>query len=204
MPETSINPRRIREHLRKRWWIYLAGALLMCFLNNLVYTVTRPRTPEANLLRVLLVNVNAPEDALDALDGNLLPAAQAADEAVREVAFEPLAYLGPEDASSNVLLAVKLTAGGADLYIADEAGFEAMAAMGGCAALEAADFPGAELLYATDADTGEAYPCGILLPAETIFGGAEGDAYLFASAGADNPEAALAALHNLAERDRSE
>ncbi len=204
MPETSINPRRIREHLRKRWWVYLAGALLMCFLNNLVYTVTRPRTPNSELLRVMLVNVNAPEGALDALAGALLPVARAADEAVREVAFEPLTYLGPEDASTNVLLAVKLTAGGADLYIADEAGFEAMAVMGGCAALEAADFPGAELLCATDADTGEAYPCVIQLPAEALFDGAEGDLYLFASAGADNPEAALAALQNLAETDRSE
>lgn len=198
MPETKLDPRRIREHLRKRWPIYIAGALLLCFLNNLVYTVTRPRTPEGALLRVMLVNVNAPEGDLDALAAALLPAAQAAEPGVREVAFEPLTYLGPDDPGSAALLAVKLTAGGADLYIADAAGFEALAAMGGCAPLEEQDFPGARLLWATDADAREA--CGMRLPAGAIFPGAEGDVYLFASAGADNPAAALAALHNLAEK----
>ena len=61
MPEVQLSPRRIREHLRRRWYFYLAGIVLLCFLNNLVYTVTRPRTPERALLRVMLVNVDAPE-----------------------------------------------------------------------------------------------------------------------------------------------
>ncbi len=182
MPETGLSPNRIREHLRKRWYLYLAGALLVCLLNNLIYTVTRPRVPERALLHVMLVNVDAPDSELERLEATLLTAAQAAEPDVRAVELEPLQYLGESDAGSNILLATKFAAGGADLYIADEAGYEVMAARGFCAALDAENLPGAELL--TDPETGER--CAVRMDAGAIFVDAEGEIYLFVSAGADN------------------
>lgn len=195
MPETGLSPNRIREHLRKRWYLYLAGALLVCLLNNLIYTVTRPRVPERALLHVMLVNVDAPDSELERLEQALLTAAQAAEPDVRAVELEPLQYLGESDAGSNILLATKFAAGGADLYIADEAGYEVMAARGFCAALDAENLPGAELL--TDPETGER--CAVRLDAGAIFGDAEGEVYLFVSAGADNPAAARSALKILTD-----
>lgn len=193
MPEVQLSPRRIREHLRRRWYFYLAGIVLLCFLNNLIFTVTRPRTPERALLRVMLVNVDAPEAELERLEARLLTAAQAAEPEVREVEIEPLQYLGESDAGSNILLTTRFVSGGADLYIADAASCEVMAARGYCAALDESGLFGAELL--TDPETGEA--CAVRLDTGAVFSDAEGEVCLFVSAGADNPAAALAALQNL-------
>ena len=219
MPEVRLSPRRIREHFRRRWPVYLAGIVLLCFLNNLIFTVTRPRIPERTLLHVMLVNVDTPDAELEGLEARLLTAAQAAEPEVRAVELEPLSYLGENDAGSAILLATKFAAGGADLFIADEAGYEAMAARGFCAALDAATLqdaqpdpaalPGAksdtvapdtgsaqvmELLF--DPETGD--PCAVRLNADAILADAKGDICIFVSAGADNPDAALAALQNLA------
>ena len=193
MPEVQLSPRRIREHLRRRWPVYLAGVVLLCFLNNLIYTVTRPRVPERALLHVMLINVDAPDAELEVLEQTLLTAAQAAEPDVRAVEFEPLQYLGENDAGSTILLATKFAAGGADLYIADEAGFAAMAARGGCAPLDAERLTGGEPL--PDPETGEG--CAVRLDAQAVFADTEGDIYLFVSAGADNPAAAEAALRTL-------
>ena len=193
MPETGLSPNRIREHLRKRWYLYLAGALLVCLLNNLIYTVTRPRVPERALLHVMLVNVDAPDSELERLEQALLTTAQAAEPDVRAVELEPLQYLGESDAGSNILLATKFAAGGADLYIADEAGFAAMAARGCCAALDLEGLPQGEPAF--DPETGAS--CAVRMDAGAIFAYAEGEIYLFVSAGAYNPAAAEAALRTL-------
>lgn len=193
MPETGLSPNRIREHLRRRWPIYLVGILLLCFLNNLIYTATRPRVPERALLHVMLINVDAPDAELERLEARLLPAAQAAEPDVRAVEFEPLQYLGESDAGSTILLATKFAAGGADLYIADEAGFAAMAARGCCAALDLEGLAQGEPAF--DPETGAS--CAVRMDAGAIFGNAEGEIYLLVSAGADNPAAAEAALRTL-------
>lgn len=193
MPEVQLSACRIREHLRRRWPVYLAGIALLCFLNNLIYTVTRPRVPERALLHAMLVNVDAPEAELEALEQALLTAAQSAEPDVRAVELEPLSYLGEQDAGSAILLATKFAAGGADLFIADEAGYEAMAARGFCAALDAGALPGAELL--ADPETGDS--CAVRLDAGAVLPDAEGKICAFVSAGADNPTAAEAALRAL-------
>ena len=193
MPETGLSPNRIQEHLRRRWYIYLIGAVLLCFLNNLVFTVTRPRVPERALLHAMLVNVDAPDSQLEALEYALLAAAQSAEPDVRAVELEPLQYLGENDAGPAILLTTKFAAGGADLFIADEAGYEAMAARGFCAALDAGALPGAELL--TDPETGES--CAVRLDAGNVLPGAQGKICVFVSSGADNPAAAEVALRAL-------
>ena len=193
MPEVQLSPRRIREHFRRRWFVYLAGIVLLCFLNNLVFTVTRPRVPERALLHVMLVNIDAPDSQLEALEQTLLSAAQTAEPDVRAVELEPLTYLGENDAGSTILLATKFAAGGADLFISDEAGYEAMAARGFCAALDESGLPGAELLY--DPETGDI--CAVRLDAGDVFADAGGEICILVSAGADNPAAAEAALQAL-------
>ena len=193
MPEVQLSPRRIREHLRRRWYFYLAGIVLLCFLNNLIFTVTRPRTPERALLRAMLVNVDATDAELERLEGLLLTAAQAAEPEVRAVEIEPLQYLGEQDAGSNILLATRFVSGGADLYIADEVSYEVMAARGYCAALDVENLPQGEAAY--DPETGAS--CAVRMDAGAILADAEGEIYLFVSAGADNPAAAEAALQAL-------
>ncbi len=193
MPEVQLSPHRIREHLRRRWYFYLAGIVLLCFLNNLIFTVTRPRTPERALLRVMLVNVDAPEAELERLEERILAAAQAAEPELREVEIELLQYLGESDAGSNILLATRFVSGGADLYIADEVSYEVMAARGYCAALDLENLPDGEPAF--DPETGES--CAVRLDAGAILAEGEGEVYLFVSAGADNPAAARAALENL-------
>ena len=46
MPEGGMRRARLRAHLRRCWMIYLAGAVAVVLLNNLIYTVTRPRASE--------------------------------------------------------------------------------------------------------------------------------------------------------------
>ena len=193
MPETGLSPNRIREHLRRRWYFYLAGIVLLCFLNNLVYTVTRPRTPERALLRVMLVNVDAPEAELERPEERILAAAQAAEPEVRAVEIELLQYLGESDAGSNILLTTRFVSGGADLYIADAVSYEVMAARGYCAALDTENLPDGEPAF--DPETGES--CAVQIDAGAVFSDAEGEVYLFVSAGADNPAAARSALETL-------
>ena len=193
MPEVRLSPRRVREHFRRRWPVYLAGIVLLCFLNNLIFTVTRPRTPERALLRVMLVNVDAPEAELERLEARLLTAAQAAEPEVRAVEIEPLQYLGESDAGSNILLTTRFVSGGADLYIADKVSYEVMAARGYCAALDLENLPDGEPAF--DPETGEG--CAVRLDAGAVFSDAEGEVCIFVSAGADNPAAAKAALQNL-------
>ena len=59
MPETGLSPNRIREHLRRRWYIYLIGAVLLCFLNNLIFTVTSDVPGETDSLYVESIPLDA-------------------------------------------------------------------------------------------------------------------------------------------------
>ena len=68
-----------------------------------------------------------------------------------------------------------------------------MAARGYCAALDLENLPDGEPAY--DPETGEG--CAVRIDAGAVFSDAEGEVYLFVSAGADNPAAARSALENL-------
>ena len=58
MPEGGMSRARLRAHLRRCWAVYLVGAVAVLLLNNLIYTVTRPRASEEETLRVMLLNVD--------------------------------------------------------------------------------------------------------------------------------------------------
>lgn len=116
MPEGSITRQKIRDHLRRLWPVYLAGFALLIFLNNLVYTVTRPAYGDDATLKIVLLNadISIEEDSLL--------------EKTRHLGFETVEILplsiAAGDASSEMLLYAQLISGFGDIYIADDAGLK--------------------------------------------------------------------------------
>jgi len=126
MPETGFSPRRIKDHLRKWIGLYLAGMIAVCFLNHIVYTVTRPGVSDDAALRIMLLNVEMtfPHDEYAALSEALLADMQSADEGILSLEFEELPKAVKGDPSSEMLLYMKLTGGYGDLYLTDDTGLE--------------------------------------------------------------------------------
>lgn len=123
MPETKITWQRLRDHFRRRWIAYLAGAIALVFLNNLVYTVTRPRVSEDETLKLMLLNtdLDLPEADLQAAAAHL---------GFKAVETEPLVL--SEDATGEMLLAVQIMGGYGDIYIADDAAYHLLLARNAC------------------------------------------------------------------------
>lgn len=124
MPETGFSLQRITAHLRKWIGLYIAGTIAVCFLNHLVYTITRPGFSDDERLKVMLLNVESilPDAEYAELSMQLLPALQQVDEGILILEFESLPPVSADDAASEMLLSVKLTGGYGDLYLTDEAG----------------------------------------------------------------------------------
>lgn len=192
MPEEKLNGAKLREHLRRCWALYLAGIALLCFLNHLVYTVSRPGFSEEETLRVMLLNVELDLD--EEARGELLRTVQAAGAGIRTLEVESLVAARTEDAYSGVLLTSKLIAGYGDVYVTDVEGFALLAARGACLALGDLVLPGFEAVTGSDPETG----------AEDVYGmrtrrartGTE--IYLAVMANGTNLESTLAALPALA------
>lgn len=124
MEQQGITRARVRDHFRRLWVVYLVGAALILFLNNLAFTIARPSFSEEETLKIMLLNVD-----LDLSGDALLPAVEPL--GFRAVEVEPLA-VAPGDPTSEMLLAVQLTGGFGDLYICDAAGMEALSAREAC------------------------------------------------------------------------
>lgn len=131
MPEERLTRRKLKDHFRRLWAIYLAGIVLLCFLNNVVYDVTRPGHSDDETLKILLVNADIGVD-----DEILL-------EDVRHLGFEAVETMQlivrKGDPASEMLLFVQLTEGSGDICIADEAGYELILHRDACLRAEAAD-----------------------------------------------------------------
>lgn len=127
MPEEKITRQQVRDHFRRLWVVYLIGALALCFLNHLVFTVTRPGYSEAETFRIMLVNadVSLPEEELLSK--------------VRHLGFRTVETLelsvAPEDETSRMLLVAQLVSGNGDIYITDEAGLDVLNAREACRAV---------------------------------------------------------------------
>lgn len=137
MPEIKITSARIRDHLRRLWFIYLAGAVALLFLNNLVYTVTRPSFSDDETLKVMLLNAElsiSEEDLLNRVQHLGFRAAE----------LQPLAAAG--DPAGEMLLMVQLTGGFGDIYICDSAGMDALSARDACLPLSGDTAAAAEAL----------------------------------------------------------
>lgn len=108
----------IREHLRRLWVIYLAGAVILVFLNHLVYTMTRPGYTDDETLKIMLLNVEIELDEAALL------------EQVKPLGFEtveivPLS-IAWEDTTSDMLFKVQIISGFGDIYICDAQGLAAL------------------------------------------------------------------------------
>ena len=191
MPDAKLNRQRLRDHFRRLWLVYLLGLIALCFLNNLVYTVTRPRISDDELLKVMLLNVEA--DFPDAFSAELLEEVQAADLGVLGVEFVPIAAAG-EDPTSQMLLFVQLTGGFGDIYITDETGLALLAERRACYPLEDVHAAGTELSECLDPDTRERYNAALTLEGS----GLGGRVYLIAARNSTDIETTLAALPVLA------
>ena len=130
MPEGKISREKLKDHFRRLWAVYLAGIVLLCFLNNVVYDVTRPAYSDAETLKILLVNADAGVD-----EEGLLADVRGLD--FKAVETLPLA-VQKGDPTSEMLLFVQLTEGSVDICIADEAGYELLLQRDVCLHTEAA------------------------------------------------------------------
>lgn len=127
MPEGKITRQRLKDHLRRLWAVYLIGAVALCFLNHLVFAVTRPGYSEAETLRIMLVNAD-----ISLQEDSLLSKAE-------PLGFRAMETLNlgfaPQDATSRMLLITQLVSGNGDIYIADGAGFSLLQERGACRAV---------------------------------------------------------------------
>lgn len=130
MPETGLRLKEIKAHLRRWIGLYIAATVALCFLNHVIYTVTRPGFSDDERLKVMLLNVESTfsDEDYAALSINLLPQLQKKDEDIRVLEFEQLPNAALGDPSSEMLLAMKLTGGYGDLYLTDEAGLDLLRA----------------------------------------------------------------------------
>lgn len=197
MPETGFQLRRIREHLRRRWALYLAGAVLLCLVNNLIYTMTRPRFSDDEILRVMLLNVDVAlsDEDYAQLSMELLSQIQAADADVQILEFEPLIGVTDANPQAMALLFAKLTGGFGDVYLSDEAGLKLLAERGACLDLGDVDLPGWTNVEYTDPATGETCVAGLKTLRCRISGG---PACLSVMANGTDIEGAKTALPSLA------
>lgn len=131
MPETRLTRHGLKDHFRRLWAVYLAGIVLLCFLNNVVYDITRPAYSDGETLKILLVNADAGVDEESLLED------------VRGMGFENVETLQlavqKGNPTSEMLLFVQLTEGTGDICIADEAGYELLLQRDACLQVEAMD-----------------------------------------------------------------
>lgn len=131
---TPLNGKRIRDHFRYNFWMYLLAAVLSVFVWNMIYIQTEYRPPENKRIDIYVQTVETTAEAIDAL---LLPVWQQAVpemELVRAVTVMPsggASYMG------EMQLMTYLAAGEGDLYLLDAADFKRFAAQGAFMPLEA-------------------------------------------------------------------
>lgn len=182
MPDERISLQKLKDHFRRLWAVYLAGFALLWFANSLVYDVTRPGFSDDETLKIMLLNTSAAiseEELLQEVEFLGFKAVEMVELAV--LAGDPM---------GEVQLAVQLTGGYGDIWIADEAGLDMLAARGVCLPLE--ESPGEEFALAERAEpeSGEIIAAAI---------GLQPGVYMAVAGNGTNTQSALAALKPLAE-----
>lgn len=153
MPVLKIDLPALRAHFRRRWAAYLALAAALCLFNHVLFSVTRPRIPAENTLRICLVGENTHAAAADGLAGALLERVRIQIPQLEKIEFSDFWY--PESTNSrDLLLQSHIVSGSADLFICDEHALARLISLGACFVPE--DLcPGAQAVFARDAQTGE-------------------------------------------------
>lgn len=170
MPLKGLSWFRLKEHFRKAMPIYLFGIIGMLFVSNLLYTTTRPQTPDDQAVLMYLADSYTNVEPLTDLAAEALAAVQQQDETLQEVTFVPLMFNDPAtDYNSAMLLMTRMSIGDGDVFFASAAGADYI-----CRSevalpldeylangwLEGLDL---EPLYFTHPETNETYIAGIKL-----------------------------------------
>jgi len=197
MPETEFSLRRLGLHLRKWIGLYLAATLALCFLNHLIFTVTRPRISDDALLKVMLLNVEPrlSDEAYAQLTMALLPEIQTAAPKIEALDFEQLRPAAAGDEQGMMLLNVKLISGYGDLFLTDAQGLALLAERQALADLEGIGIEGWEPLFFTD-ESGQRYAGGLRTSNCSLTGG---EACLAIFVNGTDPDSARVALPILAD-----
>lgn len=137
MPLKKLSRAEIREHLRRWIWMYALGIALLVFLNHLVFSMTQPRIPEENILRIYLVGAPVDADAVSGMEETLLARVQAAEDSIEKIELVNLPFSGDGATSTDMLLPAKLVAGDADAFICSAAAYRTLLNLGACLPLDA-------------------------------------------------------------------
>lgn len=151
MPEGSITKEKIRDHFRRLWMIYLAGVVIVLFLNNLIFTVTRPSFSDEEILKIMLLNTEVEMDT-DSLLASL------AETGILSVQTEILPGANIADPASVMLVSVKLTSGYGDIYLTDSAGLEVLESRAACLDLSGMEMSDVQFVQVIHPETNAAYP----------------------------------------------
>lgn len=211
MPDTRFSWRGLREHLRKFLWVYLVGIALCLAGTHLLWTVTRPRLSNEQVVTVIMADSYSNPAPLDDVAAEMLARTQPFDERLKDVAFESMMY--SDDYTSRMVLVTRLAVGEGDAFLASQAAMDALATSDALLPLDesvAAGWLGAyglEPYYATvqDDQTGEetTFLAGLRIDPLTalIYRGAfnNQDAFLCVANNGGNVETTMKALETMVE-----
>ena len=125
MPDTRFSWRGLREHLRKFLWVYLVGIALCLAGTHLLWTVTRPRLSNEQVVTVIMADSYSNPAPLDDVAAEMLARTQPFDERLKDVAFESMMY--SDDYTSRMVLVTRLAVGEGDAFLASQAAMDALA-----------------------------------------------------------------------------
>ena len=160
-----ITKQRIRNHFQYFWWQYAALVLVAVLGRNLVYTVTRYRSPEHLKVEWYYEGVTSMDTQaktrtlLDEVWADLFPE-------MEEVTFT---LVGMDESYGQIQLTVWAAAGQGDLYMLSPESFQGLAGSGSFVNLQpyvdngTLNVEGIDLTsgYVTDFETGETVLAGI-------------------------------------------
>lgn len=167
MPSRKMSRAEIWAHFRRWFWLYLLSAAALLFANHLAFTMTQPRVPEENILRIYLVGPAA--EAAPGAEDMLLEKVQAKAPAIERIEFVSLPFAGDGMSSTDMLLPAKLTLGDGDAFLCSPAAYRSLLNLGACLPLEGILVSGwmqeHTPVYAAD-ETGTTFAAAMLLPDE--------------------------------------
>lgn len=209
MPFKGLTWFRLKEHIRKTFWIYAVGIVVMLFVSNLLYTVTTPRTPAEKEVLVYLVDAytNTEGHLVEELAADGLEHGRQSDETLELVRFESIPYQGTEDYTSPILLTARMSIGDGDVYLCAPEGFDYATKAG--LPIDLAPYLAegwlsglnAETYSYTDPETGETIVAGVSLAnvhaLDDMFMFDNDEAYLLIASNSSNVETSMDVVEHM-------
>lgn len=127
MPDTKFSLPALREHLRKYLWVYIVGIVVCLLGTGVLWTTTRPRPSNDQVVTVFLMDAYANPDALSDVAADMLARTRPGDDNLKAVEFQYLQYSGEDfDYTGSMLLLTRLAVGEGDAFLANQVGMEAL------------------------------------------------------------------------------